>query len=154
MAQQAWTALNRELTTEMGRDTGATVRPPTHALHRVATAAFAGLYLGGAVFNALLTVPDARGVFESFRDMAWLASYRWLIDTVILSAPTACAVALAAFELTVGMAIIAGGRPRRTALVAATAFVIGLIPSLSWPYWTANVGLAALQVAFFRRLSK
>jgi hypothetical protein len=38
--------------------------------------------------------------------------------------------------------------------VAATAFVIGLIPSLSWPYWTANVGLAALQVAFLRRLSK
>ena len=151
---QAWTELHLERTTEDGNDTEATARAPTHAHHRLATAASAGLYLGGAVFNALLTVPDARGVFESFRDSAWLAPYRWLIDNVILSAPTTCAVALAAFELTVGVAIIAGGRARRAALVAATAFVIGLIPSLSWPYWTANVGLGALQVAFLRRLWK
>ena len=151
---QAWTELDVGRTREGGNDTEATARAPTLTHHRLATAASAGLYLGGAVFNALLTVPEARDVFESFRDTAWLGPYRWLIDNVILSAPTACAVALAAFELTLGVAIIAGGRPRRVALVAATAFVIGLIPSLSWPYWTANVGLAALQVAFLRRLSK
>ena len=67
---QAWTELDVGRTREGGNDTQATARAPTHAHHRLATAAFAGLYLGGAVFNALLTVPDARGVFESFRDMA------------------------------------------------------------------------------------
>ena len=151
---QAWAEFHLERAREDGNDTAATVRPATHARHGVATAASAGLYLAGAVLNALLTVPDARDLFENFRHMAWLAPYRWLIHNVILSAPTACAVALVAFELTLGVAIIAGGRARRVALVAATAFVVGLIPSLSWPYWTANVGLAALQVAFLRRLWK
>ena len=154
MAQHPWITLNLERTRPSESDTGANLHSRSHGRHGLATAALAGLYVGGGVFNALITVPDARDVFESFRDMAWLGPYRWLIDNVILSAPTACAVALAGFELTLGGAIIFGGRPKRAAVVAATAFVIGLIPSLSWPYWTANVGLAALQVAFLRRISK
>jgi hypothetical protein len=118
------------------------------------TLAFAGLYLGSAAFNALVTVPDARDVFLSFRDTAWLGPYRWLIDDVILAAPTASAAALAGFELAVGGALLAGGRARSAALVAATAFVLGLIPSLGWPYWTANVGLAALQLGLLRHVAR
>ncbi len=152
MTDQVRTALHPESTRQIGIDRWPTIhtRP---AWRRLATTAFAGLYLGGAVYNAFVTVPEAREVFESFADMAWLGPYRWLIDNLFLAAPTACAATLAAFELAVGVGIVAGGQARRAALVAATAFVIALIPSLSWPYWTANVGLAALQVRALRRIA-
>lgn len=105
-----------------------------------------GLFGVSAVFNAVVTVPNAAEVFEAFRDMAWLGGYRDMIDVIALANPTAFALLLVVFEVMVAVLLASRTRWVRVGVAAAVAFELALIPALAWPYYLPEFLLVALQL--------
>ena len=130
----------------------ATRRPATEAAHhllevatgkptgRVAARVVGGFFGVCAVGNMAGTLPQARAFLEWCRDSAWLPPYEWVLGNLVDAAPVVV-VATATFEAGVA-ALLLSRRHESLAYALATAWVLGLIPALGWPYWTVNVAQA------------
>ena len=121
---------------------------PGRVSHRVIGLGFAA----AAVGNAIGTLPQAQPFLQWCHDNAWLPPYGWVLDHLISAAPVVVGVTVV-FEAALA-AMLLSRRHDQTALALAMAWVVGLIPAIAWPYWLANVALAAIfvTVALYDRL--
>jgi hypothetical protein len=117
---------------------------------RVLRGALGLLYLAGAGFHVAVTLRDPVGVYEAFLDMTWLGFYERVINDLVLPQATAFTLGLIAFEVLAGLLILSRDRSARWGHGAAAVFNMLLVPTLSWPYWLANLLLIALHAVCFR----
>jgi hypothetical protein len=87
------------------------------------------LFIGGALFNLLYTLPNAPGSLVTLVATAPIPPYKEVIATAIAwNATAALAVAVVVFEFAVGLLILWRGRSARVAMLAAGAWGIGMLP--------------------------
>lgn len=98
-------------------------------------------FIATAVGNAVGTVRIATRFLEWLRDGAWLAPFPSVLGRLVPAAPAVILV-VAGFQAVIGFMLLSG-KGVQTALRLAQLFVLGIIPCIAWPYWVANVGLAA-----------
>lgn len=115
-------------------------RDAPHRPARLRRRVLGAVFVAAAAGNAVGTLPQATEVIEIFAGMSWGPGYEQLIRQLLVPVATPAVAALVTFEAAVGVGIWRGSR---SALGLATLFVVGLIPALSWPYWSANVALGA-----------
>ena len=126
----------------------ALVRP---TLGRVVLSA---MFLGGAVFNLLYTLPNTPGSLVALVAPAPAPPYREVVGAAVAWNTTpALALLVVAFELTAGLLILWRGPLARLALLAAGAWGFGMLPVIP-PYGlpigvalTGAPGLAGLLLA-------
>ena len=126
----------------------ALVRP---TLGRVVLSA---MFLGGAVFNLLYTLPNTPGSLVALVATAPVPPYREVVSAAVAwNATPALALLVVAFELTTGLLILWRGPRVRVALLAAGVWGLGMLPVIP-PYGlpigvalTGAPGLAALLLA-------
>jgi hypothetical protein len=109
---------------------------------RLAQRLIGGGFLVAAVGNAVGTLPRAEELIGWFRDSAWLPPYPWVLSHLVDAAPVVVG-ATVLFEAGIGVMLLLR-RGEELALGLATAWVVGLIPAVGWPFWLANVPLSLL----------
>jgi hypothetical protein len=95
-----------------------------------------------AVGNLVGFLPRATELLPWFAETAWLPPYPWLLSRLVDIAPAVVSVS-AGFEAIIA-ALLLTRRQVPLALGLATGWVLGLIPAVGWPYWTANLALGSL----------
>lgn len=98
-------------------------------------------FLLGAMFNAIVTYPDATAVYEAFAELSWPV-FDSFVRQVVLPVAQPVTVLVIAFEFAVGSVIISRSRWTRRAIQAAVLWHVALIPFLSF-YAIVNVVVAA-----------
>jgi hypothetical protein len=127
-----------------------TPRPTAGTWRNAARLAFGGFFLATATFNATVTLPDAAAFYADVADeLAW-PGFGWLLLQLVVPAAVPLTVLLVAFEVGVAALVLSKGRRVRLGLLAATAFMVGLAPLLSW-YELGNVPLVALALLLLTR---
>ena len=117
-------------------------RPAVPRWERVARTAV-GIGFGcAAVGNLVGFLPRAGELLPWFADTAWLPPYPWVLHHLLPLAPLVVTAA-ATFEAVVA-AMLLSRRHEPLALALATAWHLGLIPAIGWPYWSANVVLGVV----------
>jgi hypothetical protein len=129
-----------------------TPRPATTLARRspgraasVGRLAFGLLFAGGSAVHVAIVVTGPE-TYRHFADTAFipLVKQAWL--TVFMPHAALLGLLLAAFELTVGLLILAGGRKTTLGLLAAIAFHLGLM-LFGWGFWFWSVPMLAMLVA-------
>jgi hypothetical protein len=90
------------------------------------------MLVGGAVFNTIVLA--AGGNYSGFADGSW---FRWVTDTweaVLVPNHLLFIGLLVAYEATVGVLILSGGRRAQLGLVGAIGFLVALC--VFGPQWT------------------
>jgi len=105
-------------------------------------------FLGSAVFNALVSLPNSEKVLEAFERLSIPGADALLRALMPYAAGLIAAVV--AFEAVVGVLILSKSRQARLGLGASIAWVVGLVPFLSW-YGTVNIVLALSLVPVIRQ---
>ncbi|RSZ61602.1 hypothetical protein EAH68_12565 [Corynebacterium hylobatis] len=103
-----------------------------------------------SVFNLTISLPRARQMLNSFADDSWLPPYRRVLRVLLPAAPAVIG-SVVAFQAAVAWNLLRGRRVTG-ALRGAQAFMLGLVPALTWPYWPSNVVLPALLEILVRRV--
>ncbi len=109
----------------------------------------AATFLGGALFNALVTLRNPESL-RGFAELAMLDVLRLFILEWVMPYATLFVGLLIAFEVAVGLLLLARGRAVRLGLVAALAFYVALVPVVR-EYGLANLPLFLLALALLRR---
>ena len=104
-------------------------------------------FLGSAVFNALITAPNAEQVYRSFESLSWPVAEQ-LVRNLVVPVGTAFTFLVAAFEITVGLLIV-HRRSARFGIVISLAWLAVLIPFLNG-YGLVNVVLIAALAPLLR----
>lgn len=104
-------------------------------------------FLGSAVFNALITAPNAEQVYLSFAGMSWPVAEQ-LVRHLVVPVGTAFTLLVASFEVTVGLLILRR-RTARVGIVISLAWLAVLIPFLDG-YGLVNVILIAALAPLLR----
>ena len=112
------------------------------------------MFLGGALFNLLYTLPNMPGSLVDLVATAPIPPYREVVGAAVAwNATPALALLVVAFELTAGLLILWRGPLARVALLAAGVWGLGMLPVIP-PYGlpigvalTGAPGLAALLLA-------
>ena len=104
-------------------------------------------FLGSAVFNALITAPNAEQVYLSFAGMSWPVAEQ-LVRHLVVPDGMAFTLLVAAFEVTVGLLILRR-RTARVGIVISLAWLAVLIPFLDG-YGLVNVVLIAALAPLLR----
>ena len=133
-----------------------TSRPATalaakHAPGRVAAVArlaFGGLFTGGSLVHVAIVVTGTE-TYRHFANTAFLPVVKQAWLSVFMAHAALLGLLLAAFELTVGLLILAGGRKTTLGLLAAVAFHLGLM-LFGWGFWAWSVPMLAMLVALLR----
>ncbi|MGB7979395.1 MAG: hypothetical protein WCF36_01210 [Candidatus Nanopelagicales bacterium] len=103
-----------------------------------------------AGYNLFVVRPDAEELYRDIaEELAW-PGVAALMSSLVLPRAAVFAVALAAFEITVGLLMMTSGRRARVALWCAVAFMVGLLPIVSY-YAFANLPLVVLALVLLRR---
>lgn len=105
-------------------------------------------YIGSAVFNLLVSFPNAHVVYEAFADLAWPGAEQ-LVREVVLPIAGPFTLAVVAFELVAGALLLGRGRWARLGLWAALGWLAVLVPFLG-VYGVANVVLILTFVPLLR----
>lgn len=105
-------------------------------------------YVGSAVFNLLVSYPNARAVYEAFADLAWPGAEQ-LVRNVITPIAGPLTLAVVAFELVTGVLVLGRGKWARVGVWAALAWLAALIPFLG-VVGVANVVLILTLVSLLR----
>ena len=108
--------------------------PRWERLARTATGIGFGCAAVGNLFGFL---PRAGELLPWFADTAWLPPYPWVLHRLLPLAPLVVAGAVALEAAVAAMLLTRRHEP--LALALATAWLLGLIPAMGWPYWSANV---------------
>src|SRR5919201_3202159 len=112
------------------------------------------MFLGGAVFNLLYTLPNSPGALVALVATAPVPPYREVVGAAVAwNATPVLALLVVAFELTASLLILWRGPLARVALLAAGGWGLGMLPVIP-PYGlpvgvalTGAPGLAALLLA-------
>ena len=96
--------------------------------------------------NGVYAVVAPDGFVSLGTDAPLLPPYRWAFATVVSTAPAAFGLAMAAFEATIGVLLIRGGRRARWGLIAGVTFLVLSSPLGPWalPNLILAVALAIL----------
>lgn len=103
----------------------------------------------GAMFNAVVTYPDATAVYEAFAELSWPV-FDSFVRLVVLPLAQPVTLLVIAFEFAVGSLIISRSRWTRRAIQAAVTWHVALIPFLSF-YAIVNIVVAAAIALLLRR---
>jgi hypothetical protein len=131
----------------MSRSLMWTRHAPAGRLVNVTRIAWGVFFLGSAVFNALITTPNAAQVYLSFAGMSWPVAEQ-LVRRLVVPVGMAFTLLVAAFEITVGLLILR----RRTARVGigiSLGWLAVLIPFLDG-YGLVNIVLIAALLPLLR----
>lgn len=129
----------------------ATARVAEHAPGRVATVArlaFGGLFTGGSLVHVAIVVTGTEA-YRHFADTAYIPVVKQAWLSVFMPHAALFGLLLAAFELAVGLLILAGRRKTTFGLGAAVAFHLGLM-LFGWGFWFWSVPMLAMLVALLR----
>jgi hypothetical protein len=94
----------------------------------------------------VLVAPD--GFVKLGTDAPLLRPYEWIFAHVVSSAPTALGLAIAAFEIAVGVLMIRGGHMSTWGLLGGIAFLV--VSSPLGPWTLPNLVLAAALAVILR----
>jgi hypothetical protein len=138
------------VTTQTPPRPAATLAPPHRPgrMARVGRLAFGVMFTGGAAIHAAIVVTGTE-TYQHFADTAFLPFVKagWL--SVFMPHAALLGLLLAAFELAVGLLILAGGPETRLGLLAAIAFHLGLM-LFGWGFWLWSIPMLAMLVALLR----
>jgi hypothetical protein len=107
------------------------------------------VFLAGATFNLLVILRHPESL-RGFADLAVLDFLRVLILEWVVPYGTLFVGLLIAFEVTVGVLLLARGMAVRLALVAALAFYVALVPAVR-EYGLANLPFFLVALVLLRR---
>jgi uncharacterized membrane protein YphA (DoxX/SURF4 family) len=103
-----------------------------------------------AAYNLIVVRPNAEELYRDIaEELAW-PGVAALMSSIVVPRAGVFALALAAFEITVGLLMMTSGRKARVALWCAVAFMLGLLPIVSY-YALANLPLVVLALVLLRR---
>jgi hypothetical protein len=138
------------VTTQTPPRPAATLAPPHRPgrMARVGRLAFGVMFTGGAAIHVAIVVTGTE-TYQHFADTAFLPFVKrgWL--SVFMPHAALLGLLLAAFELAVGLLILAGGPETRLGLLAAIAFHLGLM-LFGWGFWLWSIPMLAMLVALLR----
>ena len=106
------------------------------------------MFTGGAVVHLAIVVTGTE-TYRHFADTAFIPFVRQAWVSVFMPHAALLGLLLAAFELAVGLLILAGARKTTIGLVAAIAFHLGLM-LFGWGFWFWSVPMLAMLVALLR----
>jgi hypothetical protein len=144
------------LSATLRRPLAAVFRPPPHDhAGREPLLALGGrlllslVFLAGAAFNVLVTLRHPESL-RGFADLAILHVLRLLILEWVIPYATLLVVLLIAFEVMVGVLLLARGTAVRLGLLAAVAFFVALVPVVR-EYGVANLPFFLVALVLLRR---
>jgi hypothetical protein len=135
------------LTTPRPATAGAGQRLPGRVA-RVGRLAFGVMFAGGAAVHVAIVVTGTE-TYRHFADTAFIPFVRQAWLSVFMPHAALFGLLLAAFELAVGLLILAGARKTTIGLVAAVAFHLGLM-LFGWGFWFWSVPILAVLVVLLR----
>jgi hypothetical protein len=106
------------------------------------------MFTGGAVVHVAIVVTGT-ATYRQFADAAFIPFVKQAWVSVFMPHAALLGLLLAAFELAVGLLILAGGRKTTIGLVAAIAFHLGLM-LFGWGFWFWSVPMLATLIALLR----
>ena len=115
---------------------------------RVGRLAFGVMFAGGAAVHVAIVMTGTE-TNRQFADTAFIPFVKQAWLSVFMPHAALLGLLLAAFELAVGLLILAGGRKTALGLVAALAFHLGLL-LFGWGFWFWSVPMLAALVALLR----
>jgi hypothetical protein len=115
---------------------------------RVGRLAVGVMFAGGSAVHLAIVVTGTE-TYRQFADTAFLPFVRQAWLSVFMPHAAVLGLLLAAFELTVGLLILAGGRNTRLGLLAALAFHLGLM-LFGWGFWFWSIPMLAVLVCLLR----
>jgi hypothetical protein len=106
------------------------------------------MFAGGSAVHVVIVVTGTE-TYQHFADTAFLPFVKQAWLSVFMPHAALLGLLLAAFELAVGLLILAGARRTVLGLVAAIAFHLGLM-LFGWGFWFWSVPMLAMLVALLR----
>jgi hypothetical protein len=110
--------------------------------------AFGVMFAGGSAVHVAIVVTGTE-TYRHFADTAFIPFVKQAWLSVFMPHAALLGLLLAAFELAVGLLILAGGRKTTIGLVAALAFHLGLM-LFGWGFWFWSIPMLAALVALLR----
>jgi hypothetical protein len=110
--------------------------------------AFGVMFAGGSAVHVAIVVTGTE-TYRHFADTAFIPFVKQAWLSVFMPQAALLGLLLAAFELAVGLLILAGGRKTALGLLAAQAFHLGLM-LFGWGFWLWSVPMLAMLVALLR----
>lgn len=101
------------------------------------------IWIAGAIFNTLWTLPASFDAWEGLGEDATFAGYRWFFSTVVGAVPDLMTLLLILGELTLGVLLLSRDPWAEVGLVLSVlwcAFLLFII----WPYTLSTLALLAL----------
>ena len=109
---------------------------------------FGVMFAGGSAVHVAIVVTGTE-TYRHFADTAFIPFVKQAWLSVLMPHAALLGLLLAAFELAVGLLILAGGRKTALGLLAALAFHLGLM-LLGWGFWFWSIPMLAMLVALLR----
>jgi hypothetical protein len=127
-----------------------TLAPPHRPgrMARVGRLAFGVMFTGGAAIHVAIVIIGTE-TYRHFADTAFIPFVKQAWLSVFMPHAALLGLLLAAFELAVGLLILAGGPKTRLGVLAAIAFHLGLM-LFGWGFWFWSVSIFAMLVALLR----
>lgn len=104
--------------------------------------------------NVVFALVDPDGFARLGTDAPLLAPYEWVFAHVVTRAPVAFGLLVAAFEITVGVLLIRGGRWTGWGLVGGIAFLVVISPLGPWTLPNLIMAAALGVLLWHRRMTK
>ena len=137
------------VTTQTRSLSAATLAPPHRPgrMTRVGRVVVGVMFTGGAAIHVAIVVTGTE-TYRHFADTAFIPFIKQAWLAVFMPHAALLGLLLAAFELAVGLLILAGPKTR-LGLVAAIVFHLGLM-LFGWGFWFWSVPMLAMLVALLR----
>jgi len=107
------------------------------------------VWIAGAIWNAVVTLPDAADAWDVLGENATFGVYRWFFNSVVSAAPEFWSMMLIAGELVLGILLMAKGRWAQYGLAGSVLWSI-FLTFLIFPY-TLMMPLFVLLAAWLLR---
>lgn len=101
------------------------------------------IWIAGAIFNAVWTLPAAFDAWDSLGREATFAGYRWFFGTVVSLAPDLMTLLLILGELALGVMLLSRDPWAQVGLVLSVVWCAFLL-FIIWPYTLSTLLLLAL----------
>jgi hypothetical protein len=109
---------------------------PSLSLPTIARMLLGAVWIAGAMWNAVVTLPGASDAWSDLGTNATFRIYRWFFDSIAGGAPVVWALMLVVAELTLGLLLLRADPWARYGLLLSTAWCVFLF-FLIWP-WTLS----------------
>lgn len=138
------------VTTQTRSRPAATLAPPHRPgrVARVGRLAFGVMFTGGAAIHVAIVVTVTE-TYWHLADTAFIPSVKQAWLSIFMPHAALLGLLLAAFELAIGLLILAGGLKTRLGLLTTIAFHLGLM-LFGWGFWFWSIPILAMLVALLR----